>query len=255
MLDIHSHILQGIDDGAEDLETSLEMLKMAKEENINSIIATPHYYRGHYENDYESVLKHVEKINEKAVENKVDIKVFPGQEVFLDQYSPKLYKEGIIKGLNNSRFMLVEFSMMNMPKDILDIIYEIRILGVVPIIAHPERYKYIIETPSNINAFLKEGCLFQINTGSISGVFGGDIKKTSETLIKHGICNFVASDAHGMGRRCPGILPTLKRVKDISPKVHDNLEENCKLLLEDKNIEFDFEEIKEKRGFFSFFKK
>ena len=255
MIDIHSHILPGIDDGADDLETSLEMLRLACEEGIDSIFATPHYFKGNFENSYEDVVKIVDDLNNSAKEDGINIKVLPGQEVFLDKHTPKLYKEGIIKGLNNSKYMLLELPMMNMLKDALDLVYETRLLGVIPIIAHPERYKYIIETPSKINPFIKEGCLFQINTGSIKGLFGKDVQKTSEILIKQGICSFIASDAHTIGKRCPGILPTLERVKNLNLRVYDSLEENCNDLLNDGFIKIECEEIKEKKGFFSFFKK
>lgn len=255
MIDIHSHVLPGIDDGADNLETSLEMLKLACEKGIDSIIATPHYHKGNYDNFYEDVVKATENLNLKAYEAGIHIKVLPGQEVFLDKYTPKLYKEGILGGLNNSKFMLVETSMMNMAKDVLDIVYELRLLGVVPILAHPERYKYVIEKPEIINAFIKEGCLFQINTGSINGFFGGNVQKTSERLIKHGICSFVASDAHSTGRRCPGILSSLEKVKGLDLRVYNTLEENCNALLNDGIIKMDCEEIKEKKSFFSFFKK
>lgn len=256
MLDIHCHIVPNIDDGADSLETSLKMLKIAEEDNAKFIIATPHFWRGYYENAYLDVVKKVEYLNKKIVENKMDIKILPGQEIFLDNNTNKLYKEGIVNCLNGSKYMLIELPMMDMPKDALDNIYELRIKGITPILAHPERYKYIIEEPSNINKFIKEGCLIQINTGSIKGIFGKKIKKTAEILIKHGICSFIASDAHTLGNRCPGLLSSLEKVKGINKEVYYNFENNCNMLLENKNINSNFEQIKKDKSIFSlFFKK
>nr|WP_207717833.1 CpsB/CapC family capsule biosynthesis tyrosine phosphatase [Clostridium tetanomorphum] len=255
VLDIHSHILPQIDDGAKSLEISLEMLKMAKKDNVENIIATPHYYRGYYETEYDKVLTVIDKINSEALNMGIDIKVLPGQEIFLDKHTAKLYREGIVKGLNNSKYVLVETAMMDMPKDVLEYIYELKLQGAIPILAHPERYKYIIEKPALINEFGKEGCLFQINTGSIRGIFGAKVQNTAKLLIKHGICNFIASDAHSTGNRCPGLNSSLELVKDINKDVYNSFDINCNLLLKNQDINYEFEEIKEKKSIFSFFRK
>lgn len=255
VLDIHSHILPEIDDGAKSLDICINMLKLAKEDNVDSIIATPHYYRGYYEKEYNEVLALIEKINSTAEEQDIDIKILPGQEIFLDKHTPKLYKEGIIGGLNNSKYVLMELPMGELPKDALDNIYEVRLQGAVPILAHPERYNYIMEKPSLINDFGNEGCLFQINTGSIKGIFGKKVEKTAEILIKNGICNFIASDAHSIGNRCPGLNSSLELVKKLNEQVYNSFYENCDLLLNNKEIKYEFEKIKEKKSFFSFFSK
>nr|WP_027623947.1 CpsB/CapC family capsule biosynthesis tyrosine phosphatase [Clostridium lundense] len=255
MLDIHSHILPEVDDGAKSLDICMDMLSIAKEDDVNSIIATPHYYRGYYEKEYNEILQVIEKVNSTAEEKGINIKILPGQEIFLDKHTPKLYKEGIIGGLNNSKYILIELLMGDFPKDALDNIYELRLQGAMPILAHPERYRYIMEKPSLINEFGKEGCLFQINTGSIKGIFGKKVEKTAEILIKNGICNFIASDAHSTGNRCPGLYSSLELVKKLNEKVYNCFNKNCTLLLNNKDIEYEFEEIKEKRSFFSFFTK
>ncbi|NOH16244.1 tyrosine-protein phosphatase [Clostridium cochlearium] len=251
MLDIHCHIIPSVDDGADSLETSFNMLKIAEKDSTKIIIATPHFWIGHYENSYLDVVEKVKSLNEKIIENKMNIKILPGQEIFLDNKTNKLYKEGIVNCLNGGKYMLIELPMMDMPKSALDNIYELRIKGITPILAHPERYKYIVEKPSNINQFIREGCLIQINTGSIKGIFGKKIKKTAEILIKHGICNFIASDAHTIGNRCPGLLSSLEKVKSINKEVYLNFKDNCNMLLENKIINTDFEEIKEKKSIFS----
>lgn len=253
MIDIHSHILPGIDDGAKDIEKTLEMLRIASNNGIKKIIATPHFYRGYYENKYADICSLVEEVSVKAKEKEINVEIFPGQEVFLDNHTLESYKEGIIKELNDTRYMLVELPMDAMPKNVLDIIYELRVLGVVPIIAHPERYKYIIEKPSLINNFINENCLFQINSGSIEGIFGSKVKKTSEVLIRNGICQFIATDAHSTKGRLPKVTEAIRIASNLNFNLKRTLTENTDKLLKDEVIQCISEKVKEKKSIFSFF--
>ncbi len=255
MIDIHSHILPGIDDGAKKIEDTMEMLRIASKNGIKKMAATSHFYSGYYENKYIDICKHVEEVNIKAREISLDVEIFPGQEIFLDKHTLKHYENSIIKGINNTKYMLVELPMETMPKDSLDLIYELRIKGVIPIIAHPERYAYIMEKNSIINSFIDEHCLFQINSGSITGIFGKKVQKTSEILISHGICDFIASDAHSTGRRCPSIRAALDIANSINKGIDIRTQENAEKLLSNNNIDKIADKINEKRSIFSFFKR
>jgi len=255
MIDIHSHILPAIDDGAKDINMSLEMLKIAVDKGIKKIVATPHYYRGYYENKYEDICKLVDEVSSIAYKSDIDIDIIPGQEIFLAGHILELYKEGIIRGLAETKYMLIELPMNTMPKDALDIIYELKVEGVKPIIAHPERYMYIIEKPSRINVFIEEGCFFQINGGSIKGLFGKTVQKTAETLIRNGICDFIASDAHTTGGRAPGIGDALEIIKELDFNLAQDVLSNAQKLLNCEDIYSNAENIKEKKTFFNFFKR
>lgn len=255
MIDIHSHILPAIDDGSKSIEETLEMLKLTKLDGIKNIVATPHYYRGYYENSYKDIAKLVGEINNIASEKHIDIKIISGQEVFIDNHTLELYREGIIACIEGTNYMLIELPMDSMPKDALDTIYELRIQGIKPIIAHPERYKYIIDKPSTLNAFIDEGCLFQLNSGSIKGIFGKTVKKTSELLIEQGACNFIASDTHSTGRRCPGVSDAIEVAKSLNKSLVQHIMDNEKKFLNNEDIKLNAEKIKEKRSFFSFLKR
>lgn len=255
MVDIHSHVLPGIDDGAKDIDMSLEMLKIAVNSGIRQIIATPHYCRGYYENKYEDVCRLVDEVSSISYKNGIDIDIIPGQEIFLDGHTLELYREGIIRGIAETRYMLIELHMNAMPKDALDIIYELKIQGVKPIIAHPERYTYIQEKPWIINEFIEEDCLFQINGTSIKGVFGKVIQKTAEILIQHRICDFIASDAHTLRRRAPIIGDALELTKELNLALVQDVLNNTDKLLNNEDIYSRAENIKEKRKLFSFFKR
>ena len=186
MIDIHSHILPGIDDGSKDMEMSIKMLKMAEEKGTKTIVATPHYIRGRYENHYENIFDLHQEVKVAAKNAGLKIEVLLGQEVMLDKYALNLCKEKKIRGINGTSYMLIEFPMDKLPNDAIDLIYELRVIGIKPIIAHPERYEYIMDSLPNINDFISEGCLFQINAGSLQGLFGKKVQKCAKLLVKEG---------------------------------------------------------------------
>lgn len=254
MIDIHSHIIPGIDDGADTIESSIEMLKVVQADGVKKIFATPHYYRGYYENGYELVKTYLSDMKNRISKSNPDIKleILPGQEVFINNYSLELYKEGIIGTLGDTRYMLIELPFDYLDNKTLDIIYELRLLGVVPIIAHPERYSYIIEKPSSINQLINEGCLFQINSGNIEGGINKQAKKTADILISHGICDFIASDIHNIGIRYSKLSSAYEKIKKIDIKLGERILNNMQRLVDNLPIDHVCGTIKEKRSIFIF---
>jgi protein-tyrosine phosphatase len=251
MVDIHSHILPGVDDGSIDMDTTISMLEHAERCGTRGIVATPHYYRGYFTTEYDEVVRLVDTLREDIGSRGIKIDVYPGQEIFLDKHTVEMYKNGTIRGINNSRYLLVEMPMKDFDNSFLDIVYELRLLGAVPVIAHPERYNYIMENIKNINPFIEEGCLFQINTGSITGIFGKSVQKTARLLVENGLCNFVASDAHTNHKRCTGLYDAFNIVRKISSAAANNAESNSENVLMDKDIICNAK-INVKKSFFSF---
>jgi len=252
MIDMHCHIIPGIDDGSQDLSESERMLLIAADQGTKTIVATPHYYRGYFENRYEDIKTQTEVLNQFVKGLNIDIDIVPGQEVLLDKYTLQLYKEGILSGLNGTKYMLVEFPMDKMPQEAFDVLYELRILGIKPIIAHPERYAFILGNPKLINAFLEEGCLFQLNSGSITGIFGKKVKETSQLLLEHGIYSFIASDAHSDRGRNPGLKEAFSLASQIDSGIEKKVQDNCEAMLKDIEIIKDFEKLPEKKSIFNF---
>lgn len=254
MIDIHSHILPGIDDGSKNMKMSIEMLKLAQDRGTKTIVATPHYIKGIYENHYEEVFDLYQELKIAAELAGIDVEILLGQEVMLDRHSLKLCKEGKLKGINGTSYMLIEFPMDKLPRDALDLIYELRLLDIKPIIAHPERYKYIYEVPTTINDFIVEGCNFQINTGSLEGIFGKKVQSCAKLLVKEGLANFIASDAHSINRRCPGLIGGFKEAKAIDREIEKKISRNLELLLLDADIEVNVQKLMKKKSIFHFFK-
>jgi len=252
MVDIHSHILPGIDDGSEDMDSTISMLETAERSGTEAIIATPHYFPGRFETPFEKVVEMVEGLKAEAARRGISIDIYPGQEIFLTKDVIELYRNGVVGNLCNTRYILVETDMGKYSDSYLDIIYELKLMGAVPIIAHPERYSYLMEDVNRINPFIDEGCLFQINSSSITGVFGKTVQKTANTLMEHGICNFIASDAHTNHKRTTGLQEALELTKNINKTVAAEAEANGQLLLNNEVIRSGCSRISVKKSIFSF---
>jgi len=253
MLDIHSHILPGLDDGAKTIVSTLEMLSIAITDGTKKIVATPHYCSGYFETPYDKVCEYVKELNAMLIRKHLDIEVIAGQEVYLDKFTLDNLENNVIGTIGKSNYMLVEFPINNFNEDDIALIYELKLQGIKPIVAHPERYEYVIENLAIINKLIDEKCLFQINSGSLTGVYGKKVKNTAENLIKNGVCNFVGSDAHSQNKRKPQTLEAMEIIKKLNNDVYINIGKNNQSLLSNKDIESVRCNIKSKKSFFDIF--
>lgn len=199
-VDIHSHILPGIDDGAANAAETLAMLKLAAQDRTRHIVATPHFSP---QNTSDVLRAKTDELLEQAVLNNIDIKIYPGSEVLLGPDTPGLIENGKIAAINGSRYILVEFPMTRIPVFAPEILYRIQLKGLIPIIAHAERYADVIADPACLREYVERGMLVQITAGSLTGFFGRKVRNTAWVLLRSGMAHFVASDAHGSRGRTP----------------------------------------------------
>ena len=185
MIDIHAHILPGIDDGAEDMYDTLEMARMAADSGVNRIIATPHcnipgmygnYFGREYIDRYESVVRAVRK-------EKIPIEILPGMEVFSTEDLPELIVNQKIMPLNQSRYILMEFAFDEDPEFADSILKRVEEVGARPVIAHAERYEFIQDYPQIAYRWFRKGYVIQANKGSFLGRFGGGPKRAADSLM------------------------------------------------------------------------
>lgn len=235
MIDIHSHILQGVDDGSKDLQMSLDMARIYLKNGIKKIIATPHYI----EKDNLSLARNkeaLEALKEELLKNNLDLEVYLGNEVYISMDILKDIEEERISTLNGSRYVLIEFPMREIPIYAENVIYELLIKGYIPIIAHPERYLKIQEDPNVLFEFLKKGALAQLNLLSLEGFYGKKVKETARILLEHRMVQFVGTDAHTNRRRFPDVGQSLEILKEIvSSKEYTYLtEENANNIFQDR---------------------
>ncbi|MFW5649165.1 MAG: tyrosine-protein phosphatase [Candidatus Alkaliphilus sp. MAG34] len=213
MVDLHSHILPNIDDGSKSMEETLKMGKIAESEGFSKVIATPHYIEGEFTLEKEQFLSVIDGVNEYFLENEVNIEVLPGLEVYISPDLPSKLEKGEILTLNNTSYVLVEFPMNSVPIYTEDILYEIRLLGYKPVIAHPERYIEVMKNPNYLKDLIEQDNYVQINSLSVTGVLGQKTKKTAEILLKHKMVHFIGTDAHTPRTRSPRIKEALEQMR------------------------------------------
>ena len=212
MVDIHAHILPGLDDGADRTLTSLRMAELAVRSGVTDLIATPHSnQRGRFENyASESLTAQFHRLKEAVSREKLDLRLHLGMEVYATSDLTQLYRDGMLLTLAGSRYLLMEFNfhddayyMERVLRDVLD-------LGVTPILAHPERYQALQALPDIMVDWVRCGVHLQINKGSLSGFFGRESFRLAVTMLEHDLESFVASDAQRADQRTPVLLDTYR---------------------------------------------
>ena len=238
MIDIHCHILPNVDDGSESLEESIEMAKIAESEGITKIVNTSHcHFDFKYKKGNELKLE-LEKFNQALKEENINIEVILGNELYYTSDLIERFDELDFFSMNNSKYILMEFSPINFPKNIEDVIYEIKIRGYIPIIAHAERYKQVQEDVNIVLDCIKEGALIQVNASSILGKNGEKAEDTSKKLLDNNMVHFVATDAHSSNRRRPLIKDSYNYIlKNYGKEVSEKLFiENPTAVIENRDI-------------------
>ncbi|WP_437829650.1 tyrosine-protein phosphatase [Niallia taxi] len=254
MIDIHCHILPGVDDGPVTDEDSLDMAKAAVKEGIKTIIATPHHRNNKYENKREQILKNVSNLNELLKQENIPLEILPGQENRIYGEILEDFQKGEILTLSNTQYLFIEFPTSSVPRYAERLLYDIQVEGITPIIVHPERNKEILENPDLLYNFVKKGSLTQVTAASVTGYFGKNIQKFSKQLIEANLTHFIASDAHNIHNRSFKLDEAYNYIEDIMGKDYVYLfMENSESILSNQNI---FREIPEKlrrRKFFGIF--
>lgn len=201
MIDIHCHILPGIDDGAKTRDDTITMLKSAIDEGIKTIAVSPHH-NPEYNNEAPSILEKVEEVRGLVDELSLPIQILPGQEVrAYGQLLNDLEKGRLLTVAGTSDYMLVEFPSNHVPGYAKELFYTMKLKGIQPILVHPERNTGIIENPNLLFEFVEQGVLSQITASSVTGDFGKKIQKLTFQIIDHQLTQFIASDAHNVTSR------------------------------------------------------
>lgn len=203
MIDIHSHILPGVDDGARTLEEALEMAEMAVRSGVKVMAVTPHSNQPEAFENYDSreVRRKYHKLKEALAEENIPLQLVRGMEIFATEDVVDMIKLKKVVSLNHSHYYLIEFAFNISPHYIERTIQNVLQSGKVPVIAHPERYYCVQDEPNYLYHWRKMGALAQMNKGSVFGRFGNYSGRTAEILLKHRLVNCIASDAHGADMR------------------------------------------------------
>lgn len=238
MIDLHSHILQGIDDGASTLEDSMEMARLAVKDGIQQLAATPHHNNGRYSNESNSVRQAVDSLNQELSRHNIPLKVLPGQEIRINDQFWEEWEAGNLLTLNDSRYMLIELPSQHVPRDIWDIIHEMKIKDIVPIIAHPERNAELANDMDILMELVQAGAFSQVTTHSLNGLFGSRIRQIAMRMCQRQLVHIIASDAHNADQRPFGLSEAYtliqRKLGDSHVQYYKN---NAKAIFDNQSIE------------------
>ncbi|QNU03871.1 tyrosine-protein phosphatase [Peribacillus butanolivorans] len=202
MIDLHCHILPGVDDGSPDMQESMAMAKKAVEAGITHLFATPHHLNERYVNVKDNIIDRVFKLNECLQQETIPLSVHPGQELRIHRELFVSLEKGEVLTLDNTdKYLLLELPSGHVPTYTQELIYELLLKGITPIIVHPERNKELLKNHNLLFKLVQEGALTQLTSGSIIGLFGKNIKSFSKKIIEHNLAHFIATDAHNIASR------------------------------------------------------
>lgn len=238
MIDIHSHILPGIDDGAKNKEISRKLIELAKKTGTTDIIATPHTLSASsYDKPKWSMIE--ELVKEAKQEG---INIYTGAELEVNWDIQELIKKDSSEYcLANSRYLLAELPSQTMPNYVDEFFYELQMKDKTVIIAHPERHPILQKNPDILYKWVKKGILLQCNAGSFTGFFGSNVKNFAQSLLRHDLVHFIGSDAHNLQKRTTDIRPLREEIIKIigEKKTKEIFEINPQYILEDKEFNAD----------------
>lgn len=231
MIDIHAHILPGVDDGADSLQSALRMAEMAVESGVTAIVATPHCNlpgapRLNYWDD--DLRARLDDFRDALRDAQIGLDILPGMEIFGTEEVPDLMQDGLLTTLGGTRSPLIEFPFHHYGREATQVLEAMVDLGFRPVVAHPERYRFAQEYPPLLNRWVDMGCLLQVNKGSLMGRFGRAAEMLAMALVDRGFASFVASDAH-----TPVIRTTW--MQDVRTLLREEFSPACAQLLLEEN--------------------
>lgn len=197
-VDMHSHIIPGVDDGAETLEDSILLIRELRNAGFKKLISTPHIMGDYYKNEPGPLKERLEIVREEVKKQDIGIEIDLAAEYYLDEwFMAKLDKPDEMLSFGDN-YLLIETSYLNEPKQLHEMIFQIRTAGFKPVLAHPERYTYLYGSFDNFRRLQEMGTYFQLNTNSLSGYYSKPSKLYAEKLIENNMIHFAGTDCHGI---------------------------------------------------------
>lgn len=196
--DMHSHFLYGLDDGAKTIEDSITLISGMKELGYKKLITTPHIMGDYYQNSPETILPVLNAVRQELKARAIDIELEAAAEYYLDSEFMAKLQAGTLMTFGNN-YLLVEVSYLNAPDNLAEMIFNIQLAGLTPVLAHPERYPFWYGTFDKYHDLRDKGVLLQLNINSLTGHYSPATKKIAERMIKENLIDFIGSDCHHTG--------------------------------------------------------
>ncbi|MDF2927774.1 MAG: ywqE [Anaerospora sp.] len=211
MIDLHSHILPGIDDGAKTIEDSVEMARIAVDNGTTVIAATPHVIEGRWLPEWSAIKGLCAEVSSELKQENISLTIVPGAEVALNMDILELIKGPGPYCINGGRYMLVELPATHIPQYTDEFFFTLQARGISPILAHPERYPEIAHNPELVVEWVNKGILMQVNGPSLVGKMGERAMQTAEVLLNSNLVHFFGSDTHGPRSRTPRLTDAIEK--------------------------------------------
>lgn len=237
MIDFHNHVLIDADDGPQDIELAIKLLQQARTEEVTEIIVTPHHLHPKYSNTIQCVEAKLLELQNIEEVKQLNINFYAGQEIRLTDQIITEIEQGTIKGINGSRYLLIEFPSNEVPYYTHQLFYELQNKGYIPIIAHPERNKVISQNLDVLFELINMGALSQLTSGALMGLFGKKIRNITFQMIDNNLVHFVGSDAHHATHR-PFLMHSIFQDSELK-QYHVELTDfvmNAQKVVKDKHI-------------------
>ncbi|GAB4347679.1 MAG: tyrosine protein phosphatase [Candidatus Abyssubacteria bacterium] len=217
MIDLHAHILPGLDDGPAEMEEAVTMCRIAADDGTTAIVATPHMFGEIHNVGCSEIREGVTKLQTALAREAISLVVRPGADVHVVPGLDRLLRDGRVMTLGDGgKYLLLELPTDVMPEGLPELLFAIQLLGITPIIAHPERNLAIQANPFLLVDYVESGNLIQLTAGSLLGEFGRDARQCAEALLMSRMAHLIASDAHSAYRRRPGLSKALARARELS---------------------------------------
>lgn len=241
MIDMHSHILPAIDDGSRSIDETFSLIMEAKNAGFKGIISTSHYMEGYYETEVSERKLWLNTISEKFKEQKINIDLFLGSEIYISNEIIKLLEDGKASTINDTSYVLFEMPLNAEPLNLYDVIYDMLQYKLVPILAHPERYSFIQKEPELVYDLIQKGVLMQANYGSIVGQYGEKAQIIVKKFFENNMIHFLGSDAHRQDTIYPKIPQILRVLEELigEEKLQELTTINPSMVLNNKRIDID----------------
>lgn len=219
-VDLHNHILPGVDDGSPSLSCSLDVARRAVEEGIDTIVCTPHVMPPEYDNRRDDIHQRTSSLQQELDRQGIALTLIPGGEIYYSLDIPEKFFQGEIPALGKSHYLLLEFPMQEIPASSSDLLFNLQLKGVKVLLAHPERNREIARNPRKARDLVARDVRLLMNSGSLLGMYGSEIKEAANWMLKDGLIAAIATDSH----RNPDHMGSLKKAWDL---VKDIMGEEC----------------------------
>lgn len=258
MIDLHCHMLPFVDDGPNTIDLALQMAEEAKKQGIDKILLTPHHMDSEYSNHKKDIENKVNEFQKILYSNDINIEIKAGQEVHINgNLLQSLDEEDILFASPNQKYLMLELPHSDVPAYTNDLVFELNVRNITPVIVHPERNRGFQNDPDKLYDLVEQGCITQITASSYVGGFGKTVEKFTEQIIDANLGFVFSSDAHNVSGRKFRMDEAFSKLRKEKGLDYVNIyEKNAKSIWQGRTVDnFSVNKVKRKRTIFSFFKK